>query len=114
MAERTVDQALVFLAACAQNRGGPLAPSAQVDVGWHTFILFTLEYAEFCQRIAGRFLHHVPDDISVNSEAVLKGDRMVDTFVALEATGLRIDHELWAHPTDCNQCYNGCQDSPKK
>lgn len=109
-----MDQALVFLAACAENTGVPLAPSARADIGWHMFILFTREYAEFCQHIAGRFLHHVPEDDSTVS-AVLDGrDRMADTMAALNATGLRIDHEMWALAADCNQCYNGCSDSPKK
>ena len=35
-------------------------PSQVVDVAWHEFILFTKEYAEFCDRALGRFLHHTP------------------------------------------------------
>jgi len=35
-------------------------PSQVVDVAWHEFILFTRNYAQFCQRGLGRFLHHVP------------------------------------------------------
>jgi hypothetical protein len=53
-----VDQALAFLSACAGNTGAPLAPSELVDIGWHTAILRTQNYAAFCQRIAGRLLHH--------------------------------------------------------
>ena len=33
----------------------------RVDWMWHTFALFTLDYAEFCHRHFGRFLHHVPE-----------------------------------------------------
>lgn len=54
-----MDQALAFLIACA-NTPRPLAPSAEVDLGWHTFLLYTNEYADFCERIAGRFIHHRP------------------------------------------------------
>ncbi|MEV6906663.1 hypothetical protein [Amycolatopsis sp. NPDC051071] len=54
------DQALAFLAACARNTGTRLAPSDPVGIGWHTFVLHTRDYADFCARIAGRFLHHVP------------------------------------------------------
>lgn len=32
----------------------------EMDMMWHTFLLFTQEYAEFCQRYFGRFLHHSP------------------------------------------------------
>ena len=56
LAERVVDQALAFLKACADNRGVPLSPSWHVDVGWHAFLLYTREYAEFCHRVAGRFI----------------------------------------------------------
>ena len=39
----------------------PLASQAQViDLMWHTFLLFTKEYAEFCDRHFGFFIHHFP------------------------------------------------------
>jgi hypothetical protein len=31
-----------------------------IDEMWHTFILFTVEYAAYCERHFGRFLHHGP------------------------------------------------------
>lgn len=48
-----------FLALCAINPGrygmrGPL------DELWHTFILFTSSYAEFCRELGGGFIHHLP------------------------------------------------------
>jgi len=36
------------------------APSRRVDLAWHEFILFTKDYAKFCQDHFGRFIHHVP------------------------------------------------------
>ncbi len=35
-------------------------PSQAVDDAWHEFILFTRQYARFCDRGLGRFLHHTP------------------------------------------------------
>jgi hypothetical protein len=35
-------------------------PSQAVDVAWHEFILFTREYASFCSKAFGRFIHHTP------------------------------------------------------
>jgi len=29
---------------------------------WHTFLLFTRDYATFCETHFGAFLHHVPDE----------------------------------------------------
>lgn len=42
-----------------------------VDLMWHTFILFTHDYAEFCQRYCGTFVHHVP---RTNRSRVLSRD----------------------------------------
>lgn len=35
--------------------------SSEVDEIWHNFILFTREYAEFCQKICGHMIHHRPN-----------------------------------------------------
>jgi len=32
-----------------------------VDEVWHTFILFTKEYADFCNKVMGKFIHHEPN-----------------------------------------------------
>lgn len=32
----------------------------EIDDMWHTFILFTQDYTDFCQRYFGRYLHHQP------------------------------------------------------
>lgn len=34
--------------------------SPEVDEVWHAFILFTRDYAAFCQAAFGEFIHHVP------------------------------------------------------
>ncbi|MET7298339.1 phosphotransferase [Embleya sp. NPDC005575] len=35
-----------------------MVPSALIDVGWHAWVLHTVDYAEYCDRI-GRFVHRV-------------------------------------------------------
>ena len=55
---------LQFLFLCGTH-GGHLAPTRTIDEGWHAFILHTQDYAEFCDRFFGRFLHHVPGDENV-------------------------------------------------
>src|SRR2546428_152415 len=37
-----------------------LAPSKDVDKFWHGHILDTLKYADDCDTVFGRFLHHFP------------------------------------------------------
>lgn len=32
----------------------------EIDDMWHTFLLFTKEYAEFCHHYFGTFIHHHP------------------------------------------------------
>ncbi|GAA0916399.1 hypothetical protein [Nonomuraea longicatena] len=61
-AEAVLEQALGFLYACARNPGAALTPSPQVDIGWHTFLTYTREYERFCSKVAGRFIHHRPDE----------------------------------------------------
>ncbi|MGC7102740.1 glycine-rich domain-containing protein [Amycolatopsis lurida] len=118
LAERIVDQALAFLAACARNTGAPLAPSELVDLGWHTFILHTRDYADFCDRIAGRFLHHVPAEVS-DPEASGESAHatLVRTVAAIERAGYAVDPALWPAISgkcnvNCSQCKNGCSDDP--
>jgi len=33
----------------------------KIDWMWHAFVLFTIDYAQFCERYFGFFLHHVPN-----------------------------------------------------
>lgn len=124
MAERIMTEALAFLRACATT-DRPLSPSLLVDIGWHTFILYTEPYAKFCERVAGRFLHHVPDD---ETDADTPGDDQTghqvlrEAIAALTATGHRVDVELWAPVAarcngggggKCHQCHAGCYNSPR-
>jgi hypothetical protein len=121
-AERIMDQALAFLAACALNPDAGLAPSETVDVGWHTFLLYTREYAAFCEQVAGRFIHHTPDDEAgaprvdddtAGGAAQAKTMTIGVTVNAMRAAGLPVDIDLWIRAGDCSQCHAGCHDSPR-
>ncbi|MEV7026099.1 hypothetical protein [Kitasatospora sp. NPDC093558] len=124
LAVRVVDQALAFLGACAANPGTRLSPSRLVDHGWHTFLMYTREYAGFCDRVAGRFLHHSPED----GDVPVKGASIAATVAALAAVGFQVDAELWAMSAECSQgsggdgsdtsgsgscsqCHQGCHNS---
>lgn len=98
-AERSVTEGLDFLQHAAQqfwtesDEKALRAPSPVADIGWHTFILHTLDYAEFCARVTGGYyIQHVPT-----------GDSCV------------IDDSPVTHNVaKCTQCHAGCTDSPKK
>lgn len=40
--------------------GGYYVVSERVDALWHYFVLHTQEYRDFCAKVYGSFLHHVP------------------------------------------------------
>jgi Uncharacterized conserved protein len=114
LAERIVDQALVFLLACAALPDIALAPSRLVDYGWHGFIQRTVDYADICQRL-GRFVHHVP----IDEPGQGGGATVARTVLILRELGLPVDQELWTGSAvcegsgtgSCSQCHQGCVDS---
>lgn len=102
-----MNQTLAFLGTCAVNPGKALVPSSTVDIGWHMFILHTEDYAKFCHDIAGRFIHHVPDD---SRDAPERSSRRCDvrarTLEAIESAGYALDHELWMFTAgNCGSCH---------
>lgn len=110
MAERIIGQTIAFLIA-GMATAEALSPSEAVDRGWHAFLLRTQAYHEFCDRHAGRFLHHQPGP-SVGAEP--DGAEVVRnrTLEAICAAGFDVDVELWPEVADCTQCHSGCTDSP--
>jgi hypothetical protein len=100
-AERIVDQALAFVATAAEYPGRSLAPSPQVDEGWHQLILHTEAYADLCNRL-GRFVHHVPDDtLSTLLPDSASSGSVARTINAIEQAGFVVDSELWLQMGDC-------------
>ncbi|WP_262700473.1 MULTISPECIES: glycine-rich domain-containing protein [Streptomyces] len=111
LAERIAAQTAAFLATCANNTDQPLVPSKAIDIGWHAFILHTRDYADFCQRVAGHFIHHVPTDPAEGEHGVASAARQ-RTLDAIAAAGYAVDTDLWPEAADCSQCHAGCSDSP--
>ncbi|MDX3747561.1 hypothetical protein [Streptomyces sp. AK08-02] len=106
VAERVVDQALALVHVMGTTRSGALmAPSQQVDPGWHTLILHTDWYANWCQEQFGYFLHHQP-----NSKTRTRG-LMTDVVGRIGAAGFEVDERLWGTAAECNppSC---CGDGP--
>lgn len=120
LAERTAGQTVAYLVTSAENPEITMGPTPAVDKGVHTFVLDSPNYFAFCDQHAGRYIHHVPhlpDDTGSDGDS--DGGSAVGlvkrTISAIRAAGFPVDTELWnAQGADCNQCYNGCSDSPKK
>ncbi|MEU8965515.1 hypothetical protein AB0C89_27905 [Streptomyces sp. NPDC048491] len=111
--ERGVYAMLGYLTACATTTA-PLAPSKAVDDFWHAFVLRTTDYAVFSNRLAGRFLHHVPDGEPDGDEDDKDMHTLGRTLAAVKAAGFHIDPAFWPINAagDCSQCHAGCTDSP--
>ena len=58
-AEELFEDTKKFVYLCAKHPEVSI-PTQALDEGWHNFILFTKDYADFCERFLGRFVHHSP------------------------------------------------------
>jgi hypothetical protein len=97
VAERVVDQALAFVHVMGKTgQGDVMAPSQQVDPGWHTLILHTDWYERWCQEQFGYFMHHRP-----NSKTRTR-DLMVSVADQIKAQGFEVDERLWGTAAECN------------
>ncbi|MEU9716002.1 hypothetical protein [Streptomyces sp. NPDC047976] len=104
-ADHVMDQAIAFVYVLGSEKAYDLAPSQQVDPGWHTFMLHTQEYADWCQAQFGFFVHHAP-----NSK-VRTRPLMVSTADRIKAAGFAVDTKLWGTAAECNQSAC-CGDGP--
>jgi hypothetical protein len=111
LAGRIMNEALSFLQLVAAAPHAQFTPSSMVDTGWHTFLLYTREYAAFCEKVAGRFIHHVPfDDPGIDADVA----NVTRTIAALKYAGFVADEGIWVGAADCagQKCYNGdCSNS---
>ncbi|MEV0471027.1 hypothetical protein [Streptomyces prunicolor] len=106
VAERVQDQALALVWTMGKTgKGDTMAPSELVDPGWHTFVLHTPEYAEWCAKEFGYFVHHAP-----NSKTRTHG-LMVSVTEEIRAQGFEVDERLWHRAADCN-APTCCGDGP--
>ena len=104
VAERVMEQGLAFLDVMGRS-GEALSPSKLVDPAWHTFMLHSAEYADWCQERFGRYIHHAPNSRYRDKAA------MVDVVGKIRAAGYVVDESLWGTAADCNEptC---CGDGP--
>lgn len=106
LAERVMNETFGFIVACGRYPHMRLSPSALVDKGWHTFILYTHEYTSFCEKVAGRFVHHSPNDVpGVNATSSI-----TRTVVAMRLLG-PVDEMLWVNPGPCKDDGPPCDGS---
>lgn len=90
-AEETLLELKRWFTLCALHPEKTYATGGQVDAMWHTFILFTKDYARFCQDIAGAFIHHTPESGSGGDveEQIASAEKMRDKLRLMEADYLK-------------------------
>lgn len=93
---------------CALHPEKTYATGGQVDELWHTFILFTKDYARFCHDLTGGFIHHVPEVASGDIEAQIRSaEKMRDKVRLLETDyltyfGALPPEHLWPRSPETN------------
>ncbi len=94
-----VAEMLKFLSAAAHARHGSLGfqlrPSPKVDMAWHAFILHTRDYADFCERELGFFLHHKPDAPGASGAGVQATLDYLRTRALVEQLFGPVDEAIW-------------------
>jgi hypothetical protein len=73
-----------FLAHLKSGRKYVSMPSQAADEVWHDFILNTKEYAKFCQRAFGQFMHHTPAVVMSSNRKSNEGLRRCWWFSCVE------------------------------
>jgi len=89
-ARRRFMEMLKFLDVCAQATQ-TVSPPPRVDDGWHAFILFTRDYAAYCEDRFGRFIHHDP----MESQDTVAYERAYSA--AMDLFG-ELDRRIWPQP----------------
>jgi hypothetical protein len=79
-AEEVFQETLKWLYLCGCGLGDDIACTmtpeiARLDEMWHAFLMFTRDYADFCERYLGFFLHHVPNEEDQVPEGGAEGVR---------------------------------------
>ena len=113
-------EALRYLALCALHPGKEINMfSEQVDEYWHTFILFSKDYFEFCRELGMPYIHHYPN---VSEEAPTEGATFKDFEDLYEATFKEELPAIWREGKGgrcggnggyCRSCKGACRGSCK-
>lgn len=97
-----------YVALVIMTGGGVPMMSPKVDEVWHQFILFTEEYARFCNAVLGHFMHHRPRMVADPRDP--DGARR---FIALYGGAFGPLPPIWGScgdRDDCDDCKSSCND----
>jgi len=90
-----------FLIVCAVKPGYKVT-SDPVDQMWHTFLLFTKDYRQFCEDNLGMFINHEPFE-NAAPEVYLETRAFMEEYFGY------LDERLWSANAKAD-CSSGCGD----
>ena len=103
-----------FLILCAifPNKQYPM--TRVVDPLWHEFIMFTRKYSEYCNLLAGHFIHHHPntEDDEPRDSILIRFDEFFIDYKSV--FGEETPAAYWPRlrhseaPADCTNCQSKC------
>lgn len=109
-----------FLFLCA-NTTDRLAPSFEIDKIWHTFILFTKDYRQYCMHFLGKYIDHVPEVTKdTNDLNEPKENSLLNTITNYQNVFGELNNAVWQVPLNqetenecsncdnCSSCSNDC------
>jgi hypothetical protein len=82
----------------------PFVPSLPLDSLWHAFILNTPRYREFCDRVYGRYLDHVPGRSRHKTEQRVFAGPMQFTVEKINAAFDPVNKRFWRKIAYCGPC----------
>lgn len=93
-----------FMALAALEPAAKLGMRGAVDEIWHEHIVSTRDYERFCRAVAGRFIHHEPQDHG----EVRSADSYVRTLELLRRHFGDVTEAVWPtvgqSSTSCDSC----------
>lgn len=116
---RHEDELKRYLTLCALHPYANYGMRGPIDHLWHTFIFFTKDYFAFCDLVAGRYIHHVPEDADDRRWEGSKSTypKMLKAYKLVFGTEPPMD--IWpvfkksakASPNDADSCSSHCSGS---
>jgi hypothetical protein len=103
---RAIARYLGFLYLVGQYPHLQLVPTQEIDQVWHQHILDTHKYAEDCQHLFGRFIHHFPY-LGMRGETDRKDwQRAYALTQVLFLKHFGLDLVIGAAPSDCEPLHS--------
>jgi hypothetical protein len=82
----------------------PFVPSLRLDALWHAFILNTPRYREFCERVYGQYLDHLPAKSRKETERRVFRGPMQFTVESISRAFDNVNKYYWNKIAFCGPC----------